>query len=202
MSTLLRQVVPYRKTFAHFSPKNISGVVPISKKTALQIAGLAGAATFCCCRRPGSNLAVRCASCQVLGPVLGLVEHLCLPVELRRPTRPPRFLQVPFFYLLWPRLSPLARPPAVAQLVITRSPSATTAAAGGDDSAHFEAELPLSGSGQLPVAGALFLRLPHVQTGRLARPTAPARRSFIPGTSEPSPPRANGTMVVGALGPY
>jgi hypothetical protein len=51
--------------------------------------------TFCCCRRrgrPGSNLAVRCASCQVLGPILGLVEHLCLPVELRRPTRPPRFL--------------------------------------------------------------------------------------------------------------
>ena len=32
------------------------------------------------------------APCQVLGPVLGLVEHLCLPVELRRPTRPPRFL--------------------------------------------------------------------------------------------------------------
>ena len=48
--------------------------------------------SLCCCRRPGSNLAVRRASCQVLGPVLGLVEHLCLPVELRRPTRPPRFL--------------------------------------------------------------------------------------------------------------
>jgi hypothetical protein len=40
--------------------------------------------TFCCCRRPGpgtpgSDLAVRCASCQVLGPVPGLVGHLCYP---------------------------------------------------------------------------------------------------------------------------
>ena len=47
---------------------------------------------FVAAASPGSNLAVRCASCQVLGPVLGLVGHLCLPVELSRPTRPPRSL--------------------------------------------------------------------------------------------------------------